>query len=644
VSPKPGNDNKQMIRVGTERPNALLFTGGVGALVDLPNLSVIVRGLDAWDHDKSQFGDLTEPRLLRNVRAVLGRQVTALKPAPYLERAPGDKPWGDHARVGVPVTPFPRWMRCSRCSLLTALHGDGSSGAFLYRNSNPYKPDEARFVHENCTQARQSKIKPSAIPARFVLACKEGHLDEFPYVEYVHRGRGCSKGVDAKLEFHDPGLNAGSAISIYCSGGAKRTMADALKHQADPYKETLPLCRGRHPHLGAFADAGCGKTVRAMVLGASNQWFSVVARALYIPDQSGLLNELVTQHWPKLAMVTAEDQLAMALNFADELKLLKDLNPDELWAEIQRRHDDVPTEAEDLTKREYLALSDPTKARKGDPDYEARIVAQVPTGWEPLVHRVVAVTRLRETKALLGFTRIDAPEYGEVDPDDVQRAPICRNGQPTWVPAAVTRGEGIFLHLNTATLAAWEAVADDSPHLANLRRAHRQWRINRALDGPHDDYWPGDRYLLLHTLSHLLIREIALECGYASASITERLYATTRDGRDEAGILLYTAASDSEGTLGGLVRLAQPEDLGRILRAAFANARRCSSDPLCGDHSPTDTEDTLHAAACHACLFASETSCQRGNRFLDRSLVVPLHPTEANLDLLHHLGGLPGPA
>lgn len=636
------SNEKQMIRVGTERPNALLFTGGVGALVDLPNMSVIVRGLDAWDHDKSQLTDLTEPRLLRNVRAVLGRQVAALRPAPYLERAAGDKPTGDHARVGVPVTPFPRWMRCSRCSLLTAVQTDGTSGAFLFRNSNPYKPDEARFVHENCPQARQAKMKPSALPARFVLACKDGHLDEFPYVEYVHRGKACSKGVDGKLEFFDPGLNAGSAISLYCSCGAKRTMGDALKHHSDPYKETLPVCRGRNPHLGAFEIDGCGKTVRAMVLGASNQWFSVLARALYIPDQSSLLNQLVTKHWPKLASVNSRDALEMAIKFADELKVLKDFDLDQIWAEIERRLEDVPAEAEDLTQREYLALSDPAKAARGDADYEARIVEHRPAGWERLLHNVVAVTRLRETKALLGFTRIDAPEYGEIDSDSVQRASLVSSGKPTWVPAAITRGEGIFLHLNTKTLAAWETVAEASPHMDNLRRAHRQWRMNREMSAPYDDYWPGARYMLLHTLSHLLIREIALECGYASASITERIYAATRESRNEAGILLYTAASDSEGTLGGLVRLAQPEQLGRILHAAFSNARRCSSDPLCGDHSPLETEDTLHGAACHACLFASETSCQRGNRFLDRRLVVPVDGKEPKLDLLHHIGGLPG--
>jgi plasmid stabilization system protein ParE/AraC-like DNA-binding protein len=635
------HQSKNMLKVGAERANALLYTGGVGALIDLPNMSVIVRGLDSWDHTKSEFDDLTEPRLLRNVRAMLGRQVTALKPAPFLERQPGDQPTGDHARVGVPVSPFPRWLRCSKCDFLSAIAADGGTGAFIYENHNPYRPDAARFVHESCHLARKAKRKPTALPARFVLVCKDGHLDDFPYGEYVHQGKPCTKGVDGKLAFFDPGTNLGSAITIYCNCKAKRSLRDALRHHHRTGSVALPVCRGRHPHLGSFDDEGCGNGVRAMVLGASNQWFSLIARALYIPDQTNQVNELVTKHWPKLSSVESRADLAGAVKYADELKPLAQHNLDDIWTEIERRHQDVPDKADDLTDREFKALAEPGKARTGDKDFEATPLPTGPPGWAPLLDRVVAVSRLRETRALLGFTRIDAPEWGEIDAATVKRAPLTGNDHPTWVPAAVTRGEGIFLKLNTTTIAAWEAVAAASPHMARLRQAHRSWRHNRDMAPPHDDYWPGDRYLLLHTLSHLIIREIALECGYSSASITERVYAATENGRDEAGILLYTAASDSEGTLGGLVRLAQPAELSRILRAAFSNARRCSSDPLCGEHSPMKTEDSLHGAACHACLFASETSCQRGNRFLDRRLIAPLSTDEKNLDLLSHLGGLP---
>ena len=145
------------------------------------------------------------------------------------------------------------------------------------------------------------------------------------------------------------------------------------------------------------------------------------------------------------------------------------------------------------------------------------------------------------------------------------------------------------------------------------------WRNSRKLD-PNDGY-PGIRYVLLHTLSHLLIRELALECGYNAASIRERIYAETDDGKSQAGILIYTAAADSDGTLGGLVELGKPDNLGRLLDQAIGRAKICSSDPLCSEHKP-EKDRTLHAAACHACTFAAETSCERGNRYLDRALVV----------------------
>jgi hypothetical protein len=119
----------------------------------------------------------------------------------------------------------------------------------------------------------------------------------------------------------------------------------------------------------------------------------------------------------------------------------------------------------------------------------------------------------------------------------------------------------------------------------------------------------------------MLIRELALECGYNAASIRERVYAEVEGGKDQAGILIYTAAADSDGTLGGLVELGKPDNLGRLLRQSLDRARVCASDPLCAEHDPTK-DQSLHGAACHACSFVSETSCERGNRYLDRALVV----------------------
>jgi hypothetical protein len=157
-----------------------------------------------------------------------------------------------------------------------------------------------------------------------------------------------------------------------------------------------------------------------------------------------------------------------------------------------------------------------------------------------------------------------------------------------------------------------------SDRLDELFAGHMAWRARRGLPPP--EGFPGSRYVLLHTFSHLLMREFALEAGYGAASIRERLYA--RAGLEPmAGVLLYTAATDSEGTLGGLCSLGEPAVLAGMIERALEQAGLCTADPLCAEHDPA-ADSSTHGAACHACLFASETSCERGNRYLDRAVLV----------------------
>ena len=198
-------------------------------------------------------------------------------------------------------------------------------------------------------------------------------------------------------------------------------------------------------------------------------------------------------------------------------------------------------------------------------------------------------------------------------------ASLCR-GRPEWVPANQVHGEGIFLRFDESTVDTWESRAGIQVVDRLLFDGHRGWRNARKLD-PNEGY-PGVRYAMLHTFAHLLIRELALECGYNAASIRERIYADVEGEEPQAGILIYTAAADSDGTLGGLVDLGRPENLGRLIEQALNRARVCSSDPLCSEHDPKN-DRTLHGASCHACSFVAETSCERGNRYLDRSLLVP---------------------
>jgi hypothetical protein len=212
----------------------------------------------------------------------------------------------------------------------------------------------------------------------------------------------------------------------------------------------------------------------------------------------------------------------------------------------------------------------------------------------------------------------------------VRLVPLARS-KPTWVPASEVRGEGIFLKLPEDLLQAWEKRVADSEAMRLHREAYVRYRRNRYSDRinklPDFDemaHWPGARFVALHTLSHLLIRTISLECGYSSASLSERIYSGTEDDPHRAGILIYTAVPDSEGTLGGLVSLAEPDRLVQLTRRALTDAMHCSSDPLCAERLPHKPDDFLHGAACHVCLFVSETTCERGNKFLDRRFLVPI--------------------
>ena len=248
------------------------------------------------------------------------------------------------------------------------------------------------------------------------------------------------------------------------------------------------------------------------------------------------------------------------------------------------------------------------------------------------IDRVLAVDRLRKVNALLGFTRID--DFDRVDDSRKRLVPLTR-GATAWVPATEDRGEGIFIQLDEERVAQWEARVESSAlwaaHVAAHRRNFERRYSETAKTMDHMERMQPARYWLVHTLAHALIREMAMYSGYGAASISERLYAWKEEKREgapqrpsAAGMLLVTTASDSDGTLGGLVSLSEPATLQWIVRRALARLGRCSSDPVCARRIPQDPEDFLHGAACHCCVMASETSCERANRFLDRRLVVPI--------------------
>lgn len=601
--------------MGELRPSQALTTFGIGSIIDLPNLSVMMMGLDDWPFpDTVEIG---EERLLRSVKQVLGPQVMALRSAPVVPDTYQVNQFDPSSLIGLPVAPFPRWMVCPYCRRLAPL----SSG--LFKLETPYRVDQIRYVHSNCSKPGKP---PTALPARFIVACKNGHLDDFPWREFVHKGKTNCKGGLKLFELTATGEAAG--IEVRCEGegcGVTRRMSDAFKMDLN----ALPVCRGRRPHLRDYEEGGCknplGQDTRMepMLQGASNSWFAITLSALAIPQASTKLAQLIDDHWTILEKVQNEQNIDLLRQVTPQLRDLSEYTTTDIWQAVEKKRSQLlgqESEPADLKTPEWEILINPDSAQKNR-DFQLRSV-QPPSAYAKYFDKILLAERLREVRALVGFSRIESP--GDYDNPAAfppsQRARISR-AAPTWVPASEIRGEGLFFHFSEEVVEKWCVKMKD--HDATFLEAHRRWRIDRGLQPP-EEYYPGVRFVLLHSFAHALIRQLAVECGYTTASLRERIYA--RDPGEDgpmAGVLIYTAAPDSEGTLGGLVSLGKPETLQRHLDQALDAVKLCASDPLCAEHHPYRDGKTLHAASCHACLFAPETSCERGNKYLDRAVLVP---------------------
>ncbi len=573
------NKDSKRCKVGELRPSQALTTFGIGSIIDLPNLSVMVMGLEDWPFkDTVEIG---EQRLLASVKEALGQQVKSLRSAPVVPDTHQANQFDSSALVGIPVAPFPRWMVCPYCRRLAPL------GSGLFKLETPYRTDQIRYVHSNCTKPGKS---PTVVPARFIVACKNGHLDDFPWREFVHHGpTNCNGGLKL-LETSATGEAA--SIFVQCEGEncrAIRAMSDAFKMDL----MALPVCKARRPHLRDRDEVGCkapnGQDMRMepMLQGASNSWFGITLSALAIPQASGKLKQLVEDHWTILEKVQSEQNIELLQQVTPQLRDLAEYTAAEIWQVALAKKSAVleeEGEPSDLKTPEWEVFIDPDSSERGR-DFQLR-VAKPPERYAKYFERVVLAERLREVRALVGFTRIESlSDYDNpaAFPEN-QRARLSRM-QPTWVPSSEIRGEGLFFHFKEEVILKW--VKKNKRLDGVFLEAHQRWRIARKLEPPHE-FYPGVRFLLLHSFAHALMRQLSVECGYTTASLRERIYSRNpgENGPEMAGVLIYTAAPDSEGTLGGLVSLGRPETLERHLDQALDNMRLCASDPLCAEHHP----------------------------------------------------------
>ena len=486
------------------------------------------------------------------------------------------------------------------------------------------------------------KMKGSMVQVPLVVICDRGHIQDFPWREWVH----CSARPDCsdRLEFKSTGKGGLRGLEIECGAcNMRRNLEGVLSAMPSGEETTLSseldksreyLCGGRTPWLGEEAHHGCGRPLRGALRSSTNIYYAQQASAIYLPRGGHAadpdLVDLVTR--PPISQVRqifgdsiTAAQLRNVPKCAKLVEAHTDGQIDEALAIAAGKGpaneneevlgDDAHTA---FRRREFDAL---LQKRRDD---QLEISPVPPNEYEAefsqYISRVSLVEKLRETRVLRGFTRV----YPENDMDNAALQNLMRLSPPEkgerWLPGYVVHGEGVFLQLNEELLQEWEAREDVNRRVHTLVERYKTIQEKRHLR----DRTINPRFILVHTLAHLLMNRLTFESGYSTASLRERLLVSQHAERPMAGLLFYTAAGDSEGTMGGLVRLGKPGLLERIFRKAIEEARWCGADPVCMESGDMGGQgpDSCNIAACHNCALVPETACEEFNRFLDRGLVV----------------------
>jgi hypothetical protein len=407
---------------------------------------------------------------------------------------------------------------------------------------------------------------------------------------------------------------------VRCDCGKSRGMHEA----ADRSLKALGICRGARPWLGNAPWQGCGEPSRLLVRTASNAHFSQVLSVLSLPEHLSGAEVAVQKQWDLLQAVDSEAELTVFRKVPAVAAALEGFADADVLATIVKLRGGGGDVEPPVKLVELQALLAQPEGYEDDVpvnhDFHARRLPETVWRRAPITDPIdclIQLHRLREVLALIGFTRFEAevPDiYGEFE-SDVKRADLALD--PQWFPAIENRGEGVFLLLRAQALLEWLARDAVAVRIDQLRAGHGRWCEQRKIDRS----FPGGPYVLLHTLSHLLISAVSMRCGYPASSIRERIYVDHDRGR--FGLMLYTASPDAEGTLGGLV--AQTRHIAEHLAVSLRAGALCSNDPVCAGHEPASGMEGrwLHGASCHGCTLIAETSCEMRNDYLDRALVVP---------------------
>lgn len=606
------------------RRSQLISPWGVGQMINFPkDESLMVAGLDLWELkfrelERSKSLDefiVEEERLAKRLR------VKNFRLPPDFRDNPLEK---TNQFLKIPFVRFPKWHYCTNCGYMHKVP--------IFHHEKP-KCLGIRFADRSCSDTPANRRR-KLIPVRFISICPDGHLEDFPFEEWVHNGSKCSQ--DNPILRLRAGRSSGalSGIEISCSCGEKKSMAGAFNEHA--LARIGVRCHAERPWLGEELDRNntghCSQELRVVQKGASNVYFSNVKSSIYLPQWEpsvdGELIDILEKNWDFLNNGRVNNDFDRnRFMFVVTQKLRVDFDKTEFWIDklldAARKkvtgYDSMQsTDSEEFyRKMEYDAILKEPGSENQD-FFVTKVNAKEYKENTAVVNSFDAICllhKLRETRAFTGFSRW-LPEDGK--PLEEKKAFIKLADSINWLPAIVVRGEGVFFKFNENLIKEWalkEKVIERVKLLANNYNKSRT-------DKGQQPRKITPEFILIHTFAHLVINQFSFECGYGSSALRERIYCNIESEEEVMnGVLIYTASGDSEGSLGGLVRQGKPGNLEQIVNNAIENARWCSSDPICID-SHGQGPNSCNLAACHNCALLPETCCEESNMLLDRAILI----------------------
>ena len=592
------------------RLSQLITTYGPGGIVDFADQPLMVADVKWW----SSYNHIHDERL----EGILGVDGFRLC-----------KDDSENNGKGVPFVRFPRWYYCPKCKSFKTLD----------EWQNEYKKGEEFMTIPKCTKCGNANL----IAPSILVACEKGHIDDFPWIEWTHlrEGKICEN-PELKIVSSSSSLGLESFV-VKCKCGARNSLEEAFNQDVfekshrikESYREVFK-CKGKLQWKGLEKE-DCDLYPKSILRNASNIYFPKIETSIVIPPYSDELNVLIEnsdeykallsnkekkEKKGKLQRFIEEDLEDYIESIATEIN--KQNSIDLIDAIVRRRvcngNTKITRDRNSYRFEEYNALIGKIEIESFNTrDFKIELIDGLKYNIKE-ISRVTLVKRLREVRALTAFTRLNPPDnyiMGNKCLENNDNIVDVKPKDENWYPAYEVRGEGIFIELDSEQIDNWinnnQKVIDRANILNKNYNKDKDEESKREISA---------KFIMLHTLAHLLIKELSFECGYSITSLRERLYCNLSGEKDIMnGILIYTADGDSEGSLGGLVKQGRIDILPKIFKNAIKRAKWCSYDPV-RIESKGQGRKSQNLAACHSCTLLPETSCEEFNVLLDRGLVV----------------------